>query len=119
MTRLQMLLVASASALSAAIAAAQTTPKADASRGELLYSTHCIGCHTAQVHWRDRKLATDWTSLRAQVRRWQANTGLGWSDDEIVEVTRHLNTLYYHFQPPRRQAEAAPQTIASARANEQ
>jgi mono/diheme cytochrome c family protein len=119
MTRLQMLLVASASALSAAIAAAQTTPKADASRGELLYSTHCIGCHTARVHWRDRKLATDWTRLGAQVRRWQGNTGLGWSDDEIVEVARHLNTLYYHFQPPRRQAEAALLTIASPRANEQ
>jgi mono/diheme cytochrome c family protein len=103
-----MLLVASASALSAAIAAAQTTPKADASRGELLYSTHCVGCHTTQVHWRDRKLASDWTSLKAQVRRWQGNTGLGWSDEEIVEVTRYLNARYYHFQQPRRQADMRP-----------
>jgi len=116
MTRLPMLLVASALALSVAVAAAQTPPKADASRGELLYSTHCIGCHTAQVHWRDKKLSTDWTSLRAQVRRWQANTGLGWSDEEIFEVTRHLNALYYHFQPPAGRAEAAPGTMVSARA---
>jgi mono/diheme cytochrome c family protein len=32
-------------------------------RGELLYSTYCIGCHTAQIHWRDKTLATDWTIL--------------------------------------------------------
>jgi len=105
MIRLPILLVASAAALSAAVAAAQSTPKTDTSRGELLYSTHCIGCHTSQVHWRDKRLAIDWTSLTAQVRRWQANTGLGWSDEEIGEVTRHLNALYYHFQPPRREAD--------------
>ena len=28
-------------------------------RGELLYDTHCRGCHTEQVHWRDKKLATE------------------------------------------------------------
>jgi mono/diheme cytochrome c family protein len=108
MTRLQMRLVACAAALSVSIAAAQPTAKTDAPRGELLYSTHCIGCHTAQVHWRDKRLATDWTSLRAQVRRWQGNTGLGWSDEEIVEVTRYLNARYYHFQPPRRQTDMRP-----------
>ena len=26
------------------------------SRGELLYSTHCIACHTSQMHWRDKKV---------------------------------------------------------------
>jgi mono/diheme cytochrome c family protein len=118
MTRSQMLLAACAAALTAAVAVAQTTPKTDAPRAQLLYSTHCIGCHTAQVHWRDKKLATDWTSLRAQVRRWQANTSLGWSDEEIVEVTRYLNARYYHFQPPRRQTEATPPMIAGARANQ-
>ena len=40
-------------------------PARDASRGELLYSKHCIACHTAQVHWRDKKLATDWKSLKS------------------------------------------------------
>jgi mono/diheme cytochrome c family protein len=110
-----MLLTACAAALSTAVAVAQTTPRTDASRAQLLYSTHCIGCHTAQVHWRDKKLATDWTSLRAQVSRWQANTSLGWSDEEIVEVTRYLNARYYHFQLPRRQTEAAPPTIASGK----
>jgi mono/diheme cytochrome c family protein len=103
-----------ASTLAAAAAAAQPVPGSDASRGELLYKTHCIGCHTTQVHWRAKKLASDWVSLKAQVGRWQTNTGLGWSDEEIADVTRYLNTRYYHFQSPRRQVEAAPATIASA-----
>jgi len=102
-----------AAALAAAPVLAQT-PGSDTSRGELLYKTHCIGCHTTQMHWRDKKLGTDWASLKAQVDRWQTNTGLGWSDEEIADVTRYLNTHYYHFQSPRAQAVSAPATIASA-----
>src|SRR5450432_4808166 len=75
-------------------------PAAGASRGELLYSTHCVGCHSTQVHWRDDRLATDWASLRMQVLRWQGNTGLAWSDDDIAAVTRYLNDLYYRFPAP-------------------
>jgi mono/diheme cytochrome c family protein len=78
--------------------AAQPAPSS--SRGELLYSNHCIGCHTAQVHWRDHRLATDWASLRAQVLRWQGNTGLAWSDDNVLAVTRYLNDRYYRFPEP-------------------
>ena len=70
-----------------------------ASRGELLYGTHCISCHTTQMHWRDGRLAQDWDSLKAQVRRWQGNAGLGWNEADIAEVTRHLNdTIYRHPQ---------------------
>ena len=66
-------------------------------RGELLYSTHCNACHTSEVHWRKQKLATDWSSLKAQVRRWQANIGLVWSEEEITDVARYLNAAYYDF----------------------
>ena len=72
------------------------------SRGELLYSTHCIACHTAQMHWRDKKLATDWATLEAQVRRWQAEAMLGWSEEDILAVTRHLNQGIYRFADVRR-----------------
>jgi mono/diheme cytochrome c family protein len=82
---------------SVSVLAAAQAPTAAPSRGELLYSTHCVSCHTAQIHWRDKRLATDWTSLKGQVRRWQSNVGLNWNDDEIVDVARRLNTLYYHF----------------------
>jgi hypothetical protein len=79
------------------VTTAQTAPNVVEPRGELLYSTHCIGCHTTQIHWRDKKLATDWISLKEQVRRWSSNTGLAWREDDLQLVTRHLNTLYYHF----------------------
>jgi mono/diheme cytochrome c family protein len=67
------------------------------SRGELLYDTHCKACHREQVHWRDKKLATDWPTLRELVRHWQGTALLGWSEADIVEVTRHLNDAYYRF----------------------
>jgi mono/diheme cytochrome c family protein len=60
---------------------AQSPAIAATSRGELLYTTHCIACHTTQLHWRDRRLVTDFASLVAQVGRWQKNTGLGWSGE--------------------------------------
>lgn len=76
---------------------AQTQPPVREQRGELLYSTHCVSCHTSEVHWRDKRLATDWASLKAQVRRWESNIGLGWGEDDVVAVARYLNALHYHF----------------------
>ena len=67
------------------------------SRGELLYSTHCISCHTTEMHWRDKKVAVDWASLRFQVGRWQDNAGLGWGKADIQEVTRYLNESIYRY----------------------
>ena len=58
---------------------------------------HCIACHDKQVHWRDARLATDWKSLAAQVRRWRTNTGLQWSEQEVDEVVRYLNETIYKF----------------------
>ena len=76
---------------------AQTPATPTPSRGELLYRTHCIACHTTEVHWREKRLATDWASLTAQVRRWQANVGLRWPDRTIEEVVRYLNATIYRF----------------------
>lgn len=71
-------------------------------RGELLYSTYCDGCHGAQLHWRQKKSATDWNSLVAEVGRWAANTRLEWSRDEVEAVALYLNSRYYRYlQPPR------------------
>jgi len=75
-------------------------PAHNPTRGELLYTTNCIACHNAQVHWRDKKLATDWTSLQSEIRRWQKFSGLGWSDDDIMKVARYLNALHYHYPTP-------------------
>jgi hypothetical protein len=69
-------------------------------RGELLYANHCITCHTAQVHWREQRLVNNWDSLLTQVRRWQGNAQLGWSESDMEEVAKHLNRRYYRFKSP-------------------
>ena len=68
--------------------------------GELIYKTYCIGCHTTEVHWREKRLATDWTSLKFQVRRWVNNNGIGLSDGELTALTMYLNRRYYKFPAP-------------------
>jgi hypothetical protein len=79
-------------------------PASAQSRGELLYTTHCIACHSTQMHWRDKRVATDWDSLREQVRLWQDRNQLSWSEDDIVEVTRYLNQRIYRFGQAPEQA---------------
>lgn len=92
-------LVAAAMALAGLAAQAQTTPLPG--RGELLYTTHCIACHSAQMHWRSKRLAHDWDSLKAQVRLWQGNSGLRWDEADIAEVAGYLNdTVYHHPRTP-------------------
>jgi hypothetical protein len=82
-------------ALAVTASAAQPAPGPD--RGALLYDTHCVACHDSQVHWRDKRMVTDWESLKAQVRHWQARANLYWSDADVVEVARHLNDRIYRF----------------------
>jgi mono/diheme cytochrome c family protein len=88
--------------------AAQPAPGAvsptASSRGELLYLTHCIECHNEQIHWRDRKAARDWRTLRAQVDRWQQAARLAWSAEDVEAVTHHLNDTIYRFAAPHKEA---------------
>ena len=89
------LLAMTALAAISAFAHSQAPPVA--TRGELLYTTHCVTCHTTQMHWRNDRKANDWDSLKVNVRRWQGNAGLQWGDADIAEVARHLNDTIYHF----------------------
>jgi len=82
---------------------AYASPGQSQTRGEVLYSTHCITCHTTIIHWREKTLSTDWHSLKFQVWRWQSNIELGWSEDEIIDVSRYLNEVYYHFSATDKQ----------------
>jgi len=107
-------LMAAAWAAGSIAAAAQSAPGATEGPGALLYSTHCGGCHTTQAHWRDGSLVTDWASLDAQVRRWQNNSGLRWSDDDVAAVVRYLNAAFYRFPAPEKRAAARADALRAS-----
>jgi hypothetical protein len=79
------------------LAQAQTTPESVSTRGELLYSIHCIECHTTQIHWRTNRRAIDWDTLKFQVRRWQGVLNLGWTEADTDDVAHFLNDTIYRF----------------------
>ena len=81
--------------LGAVSAAAQ--PAAEVSRGQLLYDTHCLACHSEKLHWREGRLVKDWPTLKHQVQRFQAVANLGWSDEDILEVAGYLNRSIYRL----------------------
>ena len=72
-------------------------PGYDEKRGELLYSIHCASCHDSEIHWREKKLVTDWHTLKEQVNRWEINMNLDWNNDDTADVAAYLNAIYYHF----------------------
>lgn len=83
--------------LALASGASQAQSAVAADRGRLLYDTHCVACHDKQVHWRDTKVVTNWDTLVAQVRRWQAVAKLRWTEDDILQVARYLNNTVYRY----------------------
>jgi hypothetical protein len=97
-------IAATGAALAAAIgvpaAAAPTVP--DARRGEMLYENHCIGCHDSLLHVRQDRHATSYVAVGAKVRFWSDLQRLGWTEQDIGDVTRFLDARYYHFEtrPP-------------------
>ena len=66
-------------------------------RGELLYDNHCTACHTSVAHVRDNRRANSVAAVEAWVRRWSGELKLGWSEDEVTDVTQHLVNRYYKF----------------------
>ena len=92
----------SALLLSMALCAPAGAQQPAPSRGQLLYTTHCIECHTTQMHWRTLHQARDWDSLKAQVRRWQGEARLDWPEQDVDAVARYLNDTIYGFPRPER-----------------
>jgi hypothetical protein len=83
----------------------QQRPGPGPTRGQLLYNTHCIECHSVQIHWRDTHKARDWDSLVKWVTHWQATLELDWAAGDIASVARHLNENIYGFPTPSDQAK--------------
>jgi mono/diheme cytochrome c family protein len=67
------------------------------SRGQLLYTTHCVECHSTQMHWRDGRQARDWETLRTWVRHWALESRLQWTEDDVDAVARYLDDSVYKF----------------------
>jgi len=91
--RLHLIRLAALLVLGVAVAA----QAADPARGRVLYETRCTGCHDSSVHGRTKRTADSCAAIRAEVVRWNRNTGGTWSDDEIDDVTLWLNERYYRF----------------------
>lgn len=69
-------------------------------RGEMLYENHCTGCHESVLFIRERREVKSLPALREEVARWAGEAKAPWREEEIAEVTRHLNRTYYHFPEP-------------------
>ncbi len=82
-------------ALGSGLAAAQ-----DLERGRLLHENHCRMCHDSIAYKRGERIAKNYEQVRAQVTRWQTNTGLGWSASDIDAVTAYVSQRYYKYPLP-------------------
>jgi len=74
-----------------------TATSADLERGKALHDTHCRMCHDSVAYKRDKRVAATYEGVRAQVVRWQTNTSLHWSDEDIDNVTAYLAKTYYNI----------------------
>ena len=106
------LLLAAVAAVALGLSGVSALAAADAERGKALYETRCSACHASSVHNRDARKAKSFDTLRAQVLRWSAEAGKGWTRDEIDDVTLYLNQLYYHFPCPQQVCKANTAALA-------
>lgn len=80
--------------------AKQAAAAADVARGQVLYDTRCGECHAESVHGRKNKAARDLDAVRRWVARWSDNLRLGWTREEVDDVTAYLNRKYYRYPCP-------------------
>lgn len=95
MTDLQKWAVATAMCALLAVVASSAGETFD--RGQALYENHCTSCHETAVHTRDRHRATSVAELRNWVATWSFHAALGWTGEEIDDVTDFMNRRFYHF----------------------
>jgi mono/diheme cytochrome c family protein len=88
-------------AVSAAVPVAASA--ADLERGQMLHENHCRMCHDSIAYKRGDKIANTYAEIKAQVTRWQTNTGLRWSEADIDSVTAFVAKTYYKLPVPTQQ----------------
>jgi len=75
---------------------------ADPERGKMLHDNHCLMCHDSIAYKRSDKIAHTYAEVKAQVTRWQTNTGLRWTAEDIESVTAYVAATYYGLAAPNR-----------------
>ncbi len=83
--------------LAAGLLAAGGAAAQDIERGKMLHENHCRMCHDSVAYKRGEHIAKDPEQVRAQVVRWQNNTGLRWNQDDVDSVTAYVIATYYDF----------------------
>jgi mono/diheme cytochrome c family protein len=81
----------------AAMLAAAGVRGQDVERGRMLYENHCRMCHDSVAFKRGDRIARNLEQVKAQVSRWQANTGLRWSTEDIDSVTGYVGKTFYNY----------------------
>jgi len=88
-----------------AVGPAQAQHRPEYRRGEQLYKAQCDTCHSERIHWRAERQVVDFNGLKYQVRRWQRNVLLDWSEGDISAVSHYLNLRFYFFPAAADRAE--------------
>jgi mono/diheme cytochrome c family protein len=87
-----------------ALATARADAKPDFAHGRQLHAARCTGCHGAMtggdgttLYTREQRLINSKGELTAQVRHYQSELKLNWSNADITDVAHYLNQRYYQF----------------------
>ena len=86
--------------LALCVAGARAAAAQDLDRGRMLHENHCRMCHDSIAYKRGTKIAKNFAEVKAQVTRWQTNTGLRWSDEDIDNVAAYVAKQYYGYSVP-------------------
>lgn len=70
---------------------------ADLDQGKTLTQQNCVRCHDTDIYTREDRLVTSLPGLDKQVRRCEQMLGLTWFDDDVDNVSGHLNQQFYKF----------------------
>jgi len=81
----------------AGLALASSASLAEFDRGQALYENHCMECHESWAHTRDGRHVASLDALRKRVVAWSIHTGLGWSKEEVDDITDYLNRQFYQL----------------------
>ena len=85
--------------LASLLISGSTMAEGSSANGKKLFtSSKCNQCHGTEVFTRSDRKVTSLAKLEAQVRRCDSNLNTNWFDDEIHDVTAHLNKKFYKFK---------------------